>query len=246
MPRMNKFKLISIFIWPLVVLIVVFGTFYLKPWQKTQNTISVSAEGKIEVVPNIAKITATISSQNQNIDVARQEVENKVSNVVTKLKELGIEEKDIKTQRISAGPDYEIQTQIYPVPLRPKTNQVSNTLEVTIRDFKKADGVLALLTQNGASNLYGPNLTVDDETLEKAKSQAREKAVENAKTKAGELAKLSQRKLGKIITIKEQGNFRIPEPLYAQSSSDLSEKASQIQPGQNEVSISLLVDFALK
>src|SRR3990167_8552348 len=109
------------FAWPLVILIIALAAFIIKPWQtKPAETISVSAEGKTQVTPNIAKITASIESKNPNLDVARAENEQKVSTVVAKLKELGIEQKDIKTQNISAGPGGEIQ--IYP-PRRPRSEE---------------------------------------------------------------------------------------------------------------------------
>src|SRR3989338_10981210 len=102
---MAKLKLSSSLLWPLVILIIAFGVFYLKPWQaKTQETISVTAEGKTQVTPDIAKITATVESKNQNLDAARSQTEQKTAEIISKLKELGVGEKDIKTQNISAGP----------------------------------------------------------------------------------------------------------------------------------------------
>lgn len=240
---MDKVKTISFILWPLVILIVAFGAFYFKPWQqKAQDSISVTAEGKVDVVPNIAKITASIESKNPNLDQARVQNEQKVASLVAAIKELGVSEKDIKTEYISGGPGYDIQ--IYPP--RPNTNQLTTTLEITIRNFDISDEVVAAMTQNGATNLYGPNLTVSDETLEEAKSKARENAVENARKKAQELARLSERKIGKVTKIQEQGDFRYPIPLLAQGEADLKRQSSLIQPGQNEVSINLLVDFSLK
>lgn len=91
-----KFKLTPSLLWPIVVLIVAFGAFYLKPWQELQpDTISVSASGKFEVTPNVAKITATVSTNNDNLEQARKQNEEKVSILITALKDLGIEEKDI-------------------------------------------------------------------------------------------------------------------------------------------------------
>ncbi len=246
-------KIASSILWPIVVLAIAFGAFYLKPWQaKPQEIISVSAEGKADATPNIAKITATIESKNPNLDKARAENEQKVAAVVAKLKQIGIEEKDIKTQNISAGPGFEIQDmpaqdiQIYPPPKRPNTNTFSTSLEITIRNFQLTDQILTTLTQNGLTNLYGPQLTISDDKLEEAKTKARENAVENARGKAKVLAKASDRSVGKAVKITEAEDFGYPIPLMAQSSADLIEKSSQIQPGQNEVTINLSIDFELK
>jgi len=243
----RKLKGYTALIWPIVVLLIAFGAFYFKPWQtKPTETISVTAEGKAQTVPNVAKITATVETQNKNLDEARAQNKQKVSTIVSKIKDLGIEEKDIKTQNISAGQSYEPQTLMYPVPPRPNTNSFSTSLEITIRDFDIADEVLAALTQNGAANLYGPNLTLDDNAQEETKSKAREDAVDSARKKAEELAKLSGRKLGKAVKIQEQSDVIFPQPLLAQGEADLKQKASQIAPGEQEVIVNLAVDFELK
>mgnify|MGYP001602342364 CR=1 FL=1 len=249
MPKINFTSLV----WPFVILIIALAAFYLKPWLvKPTETISVSSQGTFEATPDIAKITATIESKNPKLDEARSENEKKVSQIITKLKQLKVEEKDIKTQNISAGQGYETlpvgrqEPMMYPAPPRPSTNQFSTSLEITIRSFETTDEIIAALTSNGATNLYGPQLTLSDTKLEEAKSQAREKAVEMAKKKAQELAKASGRNIGKVVKITEQGDYGYPVPMMAKAESDLVQKASQIQPGQNEVSINLSVDFSLK
>ena len=244
---MLKIKFLNNILWPIVILLIALAAFYLKPWQtKSTETISVSAEGTADATPNVAQITANIESRNQNLDTARAHNEQKVTEIINRLKEIGVDEKDIKTQAISGSSGYEIQTQIYPQPPRPNTNIFSTSLEITLRNFDLADEVLQVLTQNGATNLYGPNLTLDDTAQETAKSQARQKAVESARKKAEELAELSQRKLGKTTNITEQGEPIYPTPIFAQSESDLKQRASQITPGQNEVVVSLSVEFELK
>ena len=245
---------IALIVWALVILAITFGAFLLKPWEsKTQDTISVSASGKTQVTPNIAKLSGTISSNNDDLNLAREQNEEKVNSLIASLKSLGIEEKDIQTQYISGGETYEIQSepavrpdiQIFPPPRRTKTNQISTTFEITIRDFAIADEVIAAFTQNGATNLNGPRLTVDDDTLDEAKSAARKDAVTNAKKKAQDLARELGKTVGDATTVSEQDNFRIPFGVIAQSEADLQQKASSIQPGENEVSVTIQVEFKL-
>jgi len=242
-PKSSQEKLIKTFIWPIVVLVIAFGAFYLKPWQaKPLQTISVSAAGTAKAVPNVATINAAFQSQNTDVNQARTETDSKVSKVISALEALGISKKDIQTQNVSAGQSY--QNMMYPRPT--PTNEYSVNLSITIRDFKKADQALAIFTQNGAANIYGPNLQVDTKDLDSAKSKARENAVANAKVKAGELARAANRTIGNVTSIKEQGDYAVPGPMYAIGGADLVEKASSIQPGQDEVTITLIVDFALK
>lgn len=228
--------------------------FYFKPWlPQTEETISVTATGKTQVAPDIAQITATIETKDQNLDQARRRNEAKVTKVISSLKDLGVEEKDIKTQYLSANPTYESteipveeQVQIFPVPPKPTTNVFSTSLEITIKNFDITDEIIAALTENGATNLYGPSLTLSEEKLNSVKSKARENAIEDAKTKGQELANLSGRKLGRVTKVTEQGDFGYPVPILTYSEADLKQRASQIQPGQNEVTVNLQVEFSLK
>lgn len=244
---MAKFKISQNLIWPLVILIIALVTIFTKPWQASPvQSISVTGTGKTQVTPNIAQITADITTYNKNLETARKINSQAATSVVTALENLGIEAKDIKTENVFAGPGYEPTITIAPVPPGPTTNQVTTSLAITIRDFEITDEVLAALTQNGAINFYGPNLTVADEKLEEAQTQARQKAVENARQKAEQLAKLSERKLGKVTKIQDQGDFIPPQPIFAQNEQDLLQKANQIQPGQNEITVNLQVEFELK
>src|SRR3990172_9099434 len=139
MIRNFKMKKGTTWLWPLVVLAIAFGAFWLKPWQTNPTeTISVTALGKTEVTPDIAIVNATIESKNPNLDAARRENEAKVTSIVSELKKLGVEEKDIQTKHISGGPGYEPVTpeiQVFPVPRYPNTNQFMTTIEVKIRNF---------------------------------------------------------------------------------------------------------------
>lgn len=241
-----KTKINTSVLWPAVILVVALALIMAKPWQtKTEQTVSVSATGTTQTTPSIAKISATIESKNPNLDTARAENEKKTSTIITALQALGIETKDIKTEYISAGQGYETQTLIYPQ--RPTTtNQQTTTLQITVRNLDNSDEVIQTLTQNGATNLYGPNLTVDDDALEQAKARARDDAVANARLKAKQLTDASGRKLGKVVKIQEMGDFSYPIPMLAQTEVDLKRQASQIQPGQSDVTITIQVDFSLK
>src|SRR3990167_7740327 len=100
-----KIKFPNNILWPIVILVIALSTFYFKPWQtKPAETISVTAEGKADATPNVAQITATVESRNSNLDAARAQNEKKVTEIINRLKEIGVDEKDIQTQQISGSP----------------------------------------------------------------------------------------------------------------------------------------------
>ena len=155
-----------------------------------------------------------------------------------------MEDKNIQTTNISVNPQYNYEVR----PPQIINYQANTNITVTIEDLETADEILNLLTQNGATSLFGPNLQVDDEKLEEARQEAREEAISNAREKASQLAELSGRRLGKVVSIQEaDGGFAIPEPFPIAVGSEYFEtRSSQIEPGQREVTISLTVDFELK
>ncbi len=243
---MAKAKQALPYLWPIVALVVALSAFYFKPWQtKGAETISVTGDGKAEAIPDIAKITATIESKNTDLNKAQSENQNKVSKIVSELQNLAIDPKDIKTQNISGNQNY-VQPMIYPLPPRPDINSFGTTLEITVRNFDNTDKVIATLTKDGATNLYGPQLTLSAQKQDITKSRARQNAIDNAKQKAQQLAQASNRKLGKVVKISEAQNFGYPQPLIAEGQADLKQKVSQIQPGQNEVTVTLQIEYSLK
>ena len=71
---------LALIVWALVILTIALAAFIFKPWQnKTQDTISVSATGKSQIAPNIAKLSATVSTNNDDLDLTRQQNEEKVN-----------------------------------------------------------------------------------------------------------------------------------------------------------------------
>lgn len=245
--KIYNLKSLNLIIWPATILLIFLGLVYFRPWQTVRvETVTVSAHGVTKTTPDVAQITATVESTNQDINTARAQNQEKVEVIITTLKNLGIDEKNIKTQNISAGPGFDTQIEIYPPPPRPNTNQFSTSLEITVENFDIVDETIEVLTANGASNLYGPNLTLSEKSKKQAEKQAREEAVESAREKAEELAKLSGRKLGEVVNIQEQGGVGFPQPIPLRAEADFDQTVSQIAPGQNEVTINISAEFELK
>ncbi len=121
-----------------------------------------------------------------------------VDALLTTLKELGIDEKDIQTgsfnvfaERYFGGPQNEEEVQY----------RVSNSVTVIIRDLDKVGEVLDASIKAGANNIYGVEFLLEDATA--ARSEARKLAVESAKANAEELAALTGVKVGRILSISE-------------------------------------------
>ena len=87
---------------------------------------------------------------------------------------------------------------------------VSNMVQVTIRDIEKVDAVLDAVTEAGVNQVWGVSFAVDNP--DSAAAKAREMAVAQARAKAEGLARASGVRLGPVISISEDVGGR-PLPM---------------------------------
>ncbi|MEK7104165.1 MAG: SIMPL domain-containing protein, partial [Patescibacteria group bacterium] len=120
-----------------------------------------------------------ITTEGNKVETIVQANTEKMNAVLTDIKALGIEEKDIKTKNYSLQPRYEWTETGARIP---RGYTLTQTIEVKIRDFAKIGNVLEIASSKGVNNIGDLQFTIDD--IEKAKSIAREKAIANAKEKA--------------------------------------------------------------
>jgi uncharacterized protein YggE len=214
------------------------GRFELKP----TRTVTVVGEAKSQEKSQIAIFSAGVNAFNDDKNAAVNEVNKKVEAIITAVKEFGIVPDDIKTQSLNI---YQNQEQYYEEgrqKYRPGQWNVSNTVEIKLRNVDQAAGLAGLLTKSGANNVYGPNFTFDD-TSEQATALF-DAAIQNAKEKAMKVAAGSGAKLGNVLSVTEAGASQQPVPLYARMEGGGG--GVPIEPGSGTVSKSVTVTFELK
>lgn len=183
-----------------------------------QSTITVTGTGETFAAPDIATISFSILGEAKTPAEARVIVDDRMKKIHDFLSSSGIAEKDIKTTGYNLNPRYEWeQKQIvciaYPC-IQPQGKQVligyevTQSVEVKVRNLDDAGKVLGGLTDNGATNVGGLNFMVENEDAVKAK--AREDAITKAKAKAEKLASQLGVTLVRIVSFDEGGN----SPIY--------------------------------
>ncbi|CAN5289193.1 SIMPL domain-containing protein [soil metagenome] len=213
-------------------------------------TVTGSAEGT--QTNQMATFNATVSSTNSDKATAVNKTNTSMTALIASLKNFGIADADIKTESVNvyqmpvAVP--QTQTMMYPVPPQGTSNgdwQATNSITITLRDVSKASDLTDLLNKSGASNVYGPNLTVDPNSNND--SALLSKAVADAKAKAESIAKAGGQTLGKMINVQESGSS-YPMPMYAVTGmmKDSATLSAPVQPGTTNLSKSVTVVFELK
>lgn len=179
-----------------------------------QNTITVSGEGEVFAVPDVASLTFRMFEVSKDTDEAQRAVTEKTNIALERLKSLGIDEKDIKTIDYSIYPQYDYnQVACLSFPCPPGRSElvgyeVSQTISVKLRDVERSGEVLGALGQVGADNISGLSFTIDDE--DELVREARRLAIEDARAQARNLSKDLKVRLVRIVNFSEGGNY----PMY--------------------------------
>ena len=217
--------------------------------------ITVTGEGKIAAKPDVARITATVLTQEESLADAQQDNAKKSQAVVDYLKRAGVAEKDIKTTSYNIFPQYSYPRPcpfgVYPCPPEGPPQivayQVRNSVEITVRDLAKSSDILSGVVAAGANEVSGIIFTIDDPDALQA--QAREEAIDEAREKAKALAENLGRRLGRIMNFSEGGSF--PPPVFferglADGKGGGGFAPPAVEPGQNEIVVTVSITYEFK
>lgn len=217
------------------------------------NTITVTGEGKSSATPNIAKISFTVQESAADVKSAQDAATKKTNDALAAVKALGVADKDVKTSGYSVSPQY-AQTSPCPAgvyctrPVTPNTitgYQVTQSVDVTVRDTSKAGDVLAKLGGLGVQNISGPNFTVDDDSG--VMDEARANAIANARDKAKELAKELGVSLKEVVSYSEGGNTIYPMYKAAAGVSAMDAASAPTLPtGTDDRTVTVEVTYRIK
>lgn len=219
------------------------------------NTITVEGTGDAAMVPDTARITFTVMESAAEVAAAQEAATAKTDAALAALTDMSIEERDIKTLSYNVSPRYEYDRSVcYPGMACPPTGSpritgydVSQTVEVKVRDTAKAGEVLAALGGIGVQNISGPEFVVDDET--EVLAEARAEAIEEARAKAKELAKDLGVRLGKVVSFSESG-AGYPKYYEAYGRGGAGDAAVQAAPslpvGENESEVTVMITYEIR
>ncbi len=221
----------------------------------TFRSFSVSGEGKVISIPDVAQISFGLITQGgKNIGAIQNENSEKINAMIEFLKSQNVDKKDIKTQNYNLEPRYQYYNCPHPessvTPCLPPDivgYTISQSVQVKIRDFSKIGDILSGVVQKGANNVSQLSFQVDDP--EKIKNQARTEAIKQAKEKAEAIAKSAGFKVGQLLSIDESGFT--PQGIYRAYGLGAAEiKAGaispSIEPGSQEITINVTLKYEIR
>jgi uncharacterized protein YggE len=217
------------------------------------RSFSVSAEGKVTKIPDVAEFNFSVISEGGNDLAALQKnTADKNNAIISFLKTKKIEEKNIKTLSHSISPRYE-QCYAYQIPggVCPPPKIVGYTVEQTtqvkIHALEIVGDVLAGVADKGANSVGQLEFRIDDETA--AQAQARAEAIKKAQEKAQEIAKSAKFNVGRLLGITEGFSYPTYETKmsYAMDSVGAAPSTSPtVSAGSQEIVVTVTLNYEIK
>jgi uncharacterized protein YggE len=258
--KISKIIFLAIFVLFLISLIVWFGVGtmnklkegrYIGQEIETKNTITVSGTGEIYTKPDLSIVDFSAVTDKKTVAEAITENTKAMNGVIDSIKKQGVADKDLKTTSFTIYPRYEWQKEItcliYPCPESKRVlvgYEITQTLEVKIRDMAKIGDIIQGATDAGANQAGDLQFTIEKE--DEFKKQARTEAITEAKAKADELSSQLGVKLVRITNFSESGTTPVPMPLYMEAKATGGEtETPQIQTGENKISVTVSITYEI-
>ena len=208
--------------------------------------ISEAPRGEFFTTSNLGITVFSVKTEKKTVAQAMSENTVKMNEIIDSMKDLGVEEKDLKTTAFDIYPRYNyIEATPFVQGERVLSSyEITQSLQVKIRDLEKIGQIIQSATNAGANQVGNLSFTIDNE--DEFKKQAREEAINKAKAKAKELANQLGVDLIRIIGFYESG-----EPVYYDNYS-MKEAVGiggggipQIETGENKISVSVSITYEI-
>lgn len=203
--------------------------------------LDVVAEGEANRVPDIATIRAGVVTQAPTAAAALTANAQQMTRVLAALKAAGVAERDVQTATISLNPQYRYAENQPPVITG---YQASNSVSVKFRDIARSGNILDALVREGANQIDGPNLSIDQ--MEAAQDEARTDAVKRARARADLYARALGMRVDRLVSLSEGLDGGGPGPVPVMMARLEAKDSTQVVPGEQRVGVTIRVRFLLK
>jgi uncharacterized protein YggE len=219
-------------------------------------SITVSGEGEVTALPDIATVTLTVRESAKTVPEAQKLVEAKVKAALKDIATLGVDKKDTKTTSYTINPKYEQQAQTvfcsgYNCP-QAKTivtgYEVAESMQIKVRKIDQSGAVIGALGKANITEVSGPEFTLED--MDKAQADAKALAITKAQAKAEATAKSLHVSLGSIINFNEDNGGNYPV-MYARADAMSmkvvgASEAVTIPQGENVIKSKVSITYTLE
>ncbi|MDJ0826839.1 MAG: SIMPL domain-containing protein [Rhodobacter sp.] len=198
--------------------------------------LTVTGEGRVESVPDMATITLGVTSEARTAADAMRETSKATAAVLGRLASAGIEDRDMQTRDLSLSPVWDSRSSSSP----PKIVgfQARNTVVVRVRALDALGGILDEVIEAGANLFQGLSFGLQEPGP--VHDEARRRAVAEARRKAALYAEAAGLSLGAVLELNEAGGS--PRPMMLERAA----MASAVPIAAGEVAIQAAVSMVFE
>ncbi len=204
--------------------------------------ITVTGVGTISVVPDAVRFNATVSAVAPSNAAALSSASKSAAAVRAALKDKGIAVKDIRSANISVYPEY---TWTQDTGTKITGYRASQSFDVLVRKASDAGTIIEAVVTAGGDNVQLGGVIPTTLNPAAATEEARAAAVLNAKSKASSYAKLLGTSIGKVLSLEEQSSPVYSSPFPMAKAGMAADSAVEIDLGEQDVTVSITVRWAL-
>lgn len=159
--------------------------------------VYVEGSAEIEVVPDTITFKVSLEKVDDDISVAKADIDLRSRKLINILKDLGVLEKQIAATTLRVKPETD-----YVDGKRIKVGvKVSRRIQITVKNIESYPNILAALINANVSEIISTHLSVSNE--KELEDSVLLEAMNDAKTRASRLAKTQDKKLGEPYSISE-------------------------------------------
>lgn len=208
--------------------------------QDAPGVISVTGEGRVTAVPDMAVVQVGVQEQARDASIALRAVSEGLEAVLADLAEAGVAASDVQTSSVSVSPVYDRRQAADPV----LTGYVaSSSLSVKVRDLDTLGGILDDVVGSGANQLNGLSLTLADPAP--MRDDARRLAVADARAKAELYAEAAGVSLGRIVSLSD-GSSPSPVPMQRFAMAEAAAMDVPIATGELDLVQGVAITFEIE
>jgi uncharacterized protein len=205
-----------------------------------ERSITVSGHGTVEVVPDIATVSAGVQAKAESAVEVMDTIGTSSQDLVVTLRGLGIADEDIQTSGLSLFPMFAHDAQTV------TGYQGSTNVTVTVRAVDQVGVVLDALKGFVGEELTLGGISFSYDEPEAVLGAARTAAIDNARARAEQYAAAAGTEVGRILRIMES---TVPTRVFARAGAMPAADAAEsiaIEPGSQELGVDVSVVFAME
>lgn len=209
--------------------------------QAFERTVTVSATGSVNAAPDVASISTGVATDGVTAREALDGNNKTMRELIEGLKALGLEAKDIRTTNVSVEPRHQHFKDGRPPAV--VGYRVVNQVRLVQRNIARLGETLDRSITLGANQLGGISFEISN--AEQLKDNARKQAMDNALRRAQLYASAAGAQVDRVLTISETV-FGVPGPRPLQATRMAMAEAVPVEPGEQALSVTVHVTWALK